>query len=99
MQMEYMTLTYPDALAMLRDLKAIGATNAARGRARGLMGRGRWQRALAALDASRGRAAGARVGDLRGHLRARVEGGADAHGRGPRDREARAQATHMSAAG
>ncbi len=54
MQMEYMTLTYPDALAMLRDLKAIGATNAARGRARGLMGRGRWQRALAALDASRG---------------------------------------------
>ncbi len=54
MQMEYMTLTYPDALAMLRDLKAIGATNAARGRARGLMGRRRWQRALATLDASRG---------------------------------------------
>ena len=53
MQMEYMTLTYPDALAMLRDLKAIGATNAAHGRARGLMGRGRWQRALAALDATR----------------------------------------------
>ena len=53
MQMEYMTLTYPDALAMLRDLKAIGATNAAQGRARGLMGRRRWQRALAALDASR----------------------------------------------
>ena len=53
MQMEYMTLTYPDALAMLRDLKAIGATNAARGRARGLMGRGRWQRALSALDAAR----------------------------------------------
>jgi len=52
MQMECMTLTYPDALAMLRDLKAIGATNAAHGRARGLMGRGRWRRALAALDAT-----------------------------------------------
>ena len=35
MQMEYMTLTYADAWAMLRDLKAIGATNATRrGRAR-----------------------------------------------------------------
>jgi len=53
MQMEYMTLTYPDALAMLRDLKAIGATNAARGRARGLMGRARWRKALEALDAKR----------------------------------------------
>lgn len=53
MQMEYMTLTYPDALAMLRDLKAIGATNAARGRTRGLTGRRHWQRALAALDAAR----------------------------------------------
>jgi len=38
---------------MLRDLKAIGATNAARGRGRGLMGRARWQHALAALDATR----------------------------------------------
>ena len=53
MQMEYMTLTYPDALAMLRDLKAIGATNAARGRARGLMGRGRWRKALETIDAAR----------------------------------------------
>ena len=39
---------------MMRDLKAIGATNATQGRARGLMGRERWRRALAALDATRG---------------------------------------------
>lgn len=53
MQMEYMTLTYADATAMLRDLKSIGATNAAQGRARGLMGRARWQRVLAELEATR----------------------------------------------
>ncbi len=39
--------------AMLRDLKAIGATNAAQARPRALMGRRRWQRALGALDATR----------------------------------------------
>jgi len=53
LQMEMIRLTYADAPAMLRDLKAIGATNAARGRGRGLMGRARWQHALAALDATR----------------------------------------------
>jgi malonyl-CoA O-methyltransferase len=58
MQMEYFTLTYPDAFAMLRDLKAIGATNAAQGRARGLMGRTRWRHALQALDATRAGPAG-----------------------------------------
>jgi malonyl-CoA O-methyltransferase len=49
-QMEYLTLTYADGVAMLRDLKAIGATNAAAGRARGMMGRERWRRAMDALD-------------------------------------------------
>ena len=53
MQMDMMTLTYDDAGAMLRDLKAIGATNAAQARPRALMGRHRWQRALATLDAAR----------------------------------------------
>ena len=53
MHMEYLTLTYADAPAMMRDLKAIGAVNAAQGRARGLMGRGRWQRAVAALEGMR----------------------------------------------
>jgi malonyl-CoA O-methyltransferase len=35
------TLTYPDADALMRDLKAIGAQNAAGSRFRGLTGRGR----------------------------------------------------------
>ncbi len=53
MHMELFTLTYADAPAMLRDLKAIGATNATRARPRALMGRARWGRALASLDAAR----------------------------------------------
>jgi malonyl-CoA O-methyltransferase len=53
MDMEYLTLTYADADAMLRDLKAIGATNATQGRPRGLMGRARWERTRSALDAMR----------------------------------------------
>ena len=53
MHMEMLTLTYDDAPAMIRDLKAIGATNATRARPRALMGRGRWERALAALEAMR----------------------------------------------
>jgi malonyl-CoA O-methyltransferase len=53
MEMECFTLTYPDAPAFLRDLKAIGATNAAAGRARGLMGRRRWAQLLEGLDAVR----------------------------------------------
>ena len=35
------TLTYPDVQGLMRDLKAIGARNAAGARPRGLMGRGR----------------------------------------------------------
>ena len=53
MQMEYMTLTYGDAWAMVRDLKAIGATNATKARPRALMGRRRWERALASLETAR----------------------------------------------
>ena len=72
MQMEYMTLTYADAWAMLRDLKAIGATNATQGAAAiadgppplGARARG-----------ARGRAARrAHSGDVRSDLRPRVEG-------------------------
>jgi malonyl-CoA O-methyltransferase len=36
------TLTYPDVGALMRDLKAIGAQNAAGMRTRGLTGRGRF---------------------------------------------------------
>ena len=53
MHMEYVTLTYADPKAMLRDLKAIGATNATRLRPKALMGRRRWEQALAALEATR----------------------------------------------
>ena len=53
MDMEYLTLTYADGAAMMRDLRAIGATNATLGRPRGLMGRERWRRTLAALDGMR----------------------------------------------
>ena len=53
MHMEIVTLTYADAPAMMRDLKAIGATNATWARPRALMGRRRWERALAALEAMR----------------------------------------------
>jgi malonyl-CoA O-methyltransferase len=60
-QMERMTLTYAAAPEMMRDLKAIGATNAAQGRARGLMGRRRWARVVAALDAMRGGIADGRI--------------------------------------
>ncbi|MGE5087745.1 MAG: malonyl-[acyl-carrier protein] O-methyltransferase BioC, partial [Candidatus Levyibacteriota bacterium] len=44
---------YPQPTAILPNLNAIGATNAAASRTRGLMGRGRWRRAMAALDAMR----------------------------------------------
>jgi malonyl-CoA O-methyltransferase len=53
MDMETLTLTYADALALMRELKALGAHNATATRPRGLMGRGRWQRMLAALEAYR----------------------------------------------
>ncbi len=53
MDMEQITLTYPDPEALLRELKHLGATNATRGRPHGLMGRWRWRRMLAALEAKR----------------------------------------------
>ena len=37
--MEYMTLTYPDVRALMRDLKAIGARNVTRGRRKGMTAR------------------------------------------------------------
>ena len=53
MDMEQITLTYPDPESLLRELKHLGATNATRGRAHGLMGRGRWRKMLGALEAMR----------------------------------------------
>ena len=53
MDMETLTLTYGDAIGLMRDLKAIGAHNVTAGRPRGMMGRQGWQRMLAALEATR----------------------------------------------
>ena len=53
MDMEKLTLTYVDALALMRDLKATGARNAMLGRRRGLTGRRRWDRMTRALEAFR----------------------------------------------
>lgn len=53
MHMERVTMTYREPEAMLRDLKHLGATNATRARSRGLLGRTRLQKAIAALEAMR----------------------------------------------
>jgi len=39
LDVEHFTLTYPDAVSLMRELKIIGATNASRGRSAGLTGR------------------------------------------------------------
>ncbi len=49
MQMDAITMTYAEPIALLRDLKSIGATNAATGRARGMLGRTRFNRVITAL--------------------------------------------------
>jgi len=46
MDMEYMTVTYPDVLALMRDLKQLGAHNVTAGRKRGLTGRRQLQRVV-----------------------------------------------------
>jgi malonyl-CoA O-methyltransferase len=53
MDMEYVTLTYETPAALIAELRALGATNATRGRPRGLTGRARWQKMLGALERAR----------------------------------------------
>ncbi len=53
LDVERMTLTYTDVLALMRDLKTIGAHNVTAGRARGLTGRARLRRMEAAYEAAR----------------------------------------------
>jgi malonyl-CoA O-methyltransferase len=53
LDIERMTLTYKDVLALMRDLKVIGAHNVTAGRARGLTGRGTLRRVEAAYETSR----------------------------------------------
>lgn len=50
MDMEYITLTYDDVISVMRDLKAIGAHNVMQGRQPGLMGKNKWQKAIAAYE-------------------------------------------------
>jgi malonyl-CoA O-methyltransferase len=53
MDVERLTLTYPDVRALVRDLRANGSVGAARGRPRGLTGRHRYARVEAAYEAHR----------------------------------------------
>jgi malonyl-CoA O-methyltransferase len=50
LDVERFTLTYDDVLAVMRDLKSIGAHNATDGRARGLHGRGFLQKLAASYE-------------------------------------------------
>lgn len=53
MEMEYITLTYPDLGAVLADLKAIGAHTVVEGRRAGMMGKTAWRRFASAYEAFR----------------------------------------------
>lgn len=53
MDMDIVTLTYDDLASLMRDLKDIGAHNAAAGRRQGLMGKGEWQRLQALYETFR----------------------------------------------
>jgi len=53
LDMEFLTLTYADAAALIRELRASGQTNARDDRGRGLMSPRRWARMVAAYDALR----------------------------------------------
>jgi malonyl-CoA O-methyltransferase len=53
MDVEHLTVTYPDVMSVLRDLKAIGAHNMARGRAAALTGKQRFARFVSAYEAQR----------------------------------------------
>lgn len=53
LDVERIELTYPDALALTRDLKAIGAHNVSAARARGLTGKGKWGAMTSAYESFR----------------------------------------------
>ncbi len=54
MDVERMTLTYGDAMQLMREIKLIGAGNASAGRPKGLAGRARFERVCAAYERFRG---------------------------------------------
>jgi malonyl-CoA O-methyltransferase len=53
MEMDMLTLTYADLRALMRDLKGLGAHNAAAGRRRGLLGKAAWAQLERAYEAHR----------------------------------------------
>ncbi|MGH8140615.1 MAG: malonyl-ACP O-methyltransferase BioC [Steroidobacteraceae bacterium] len=53
LDVDHIQLTYADTMALMRDLKAIGAHNATAGRSRGLTGRSRIERVRAAYETFR----------------------------------------------
>ena len=53
MEMEMLTLTYADLKTLMRDLKGIGAHNAATTRRRGLLGKSAWARLEQAYESQR----------------------------------------------
>lgn len=53
MEMEMLTLTYGDIKSLMRDLKGIGAHNAAASRRRGLLGKSAWARLEQAYESHR----------------------------------------------
>jgi malonyl-CoA O-methyltransferase len=53
LDVERLTLTYDDVLALTRDLKAIGAHNVVSARARGLTGKAKWRTMTAAYESFR----------------------------------------------
>lgn len=53
MDVERLTMVYPDVGAITRDLKVIGARNATAARARGLTGKGRWRAMTEAYERQR----------------------------------------------
>ena len=53
MEMEMLTLTYADLKSLMRDLKGIGAHNAAATRKRGLLGKSAWARLEQAYETHR----------------------------------------------
>lgn len=52
LDVDRLTVTYPDLAALLRDLRATGAVNVAPARRKSLTGKGRWARFEAALGAT-----------------------------------------------
>ncbi len=53
MEMDMLTLTYADLKTLMRDLKGIGAHNAAAARRRGLLGKSAWARLEQAYESNR----------------------------------------------